>query len=175
MWGRRGTCLTRTRPHDARCGAHRDRTHPDVVDEGHPRGGFARRSRFSRHASRVHCLRCRGEPVQRHGRTLAERIRTPDRRSQRGRAGAASFAGRDARTDRRGAARGRARLAGHPARAWRSTGSRAGLPQCGARAGVAEHARGSAAPDELVGAILPGRFRIDGFLARGGFWRVTRM
>lgn len=34
--------------------------------------------------------------------------------------------------------------------------------------------RGSTEPRELVGAILPGRFRIDGFLARGGFGTVYR-
>jgi hypothetical protein len=34
--------------------------------------------------------------------------------------------------------------------------------------------RGSAEPDALVGAILPGRFRIDGFIARGGFGTVYR-
>lgn len=33
---------------------------------------------------------------------------------------------------------------------------------------------GAAAPDVLVGAILPGRFRIDGFIARGGFGTVYR-
>jgi serine/threonine-protein kinase len=34
--------------------------------------------------------------------------------------------------------------------------------------------RGSVAPSDLVGAILPGRFRIDGFLAQGGFGTVYR-
>ena len=35
-------------------------------------------------------------------------------------------------------------------------------------------AHGSAEPDVLVGAILPGRFRIDGLIARGGFGTVYR-
>jgi hypothetical protein len=35
-------------------------------------------------------------------------------------------------------------------------------------------AQGSAEPDMLVGSILPGRFRIDGLIARGGFGTVYR-